>query len=310
VKKLSKRDWITPLVISVVSGSVLFLYTQQLQNTRLTQTTYAVSYAPVWQLTPSEISKIQYETPTQKISAFLNGDNTWQLMSPMHTSADNQYINNLISNFHQLPAIESIPVTSSDLERFGIDESSPTLTLYDKEHNKYKLIKGDTIDVVYDYVYSPNTGSVYKVSQTAFSNLSEDISEWYRHDYLNFKNDTVKTVTFTQNGKSHQIFSHTLEDGTITFQSDTLSAAGLDSLLHFLKTSQLKDLILKNAGDSVIAMYNLDEPDITLSLAFNDGTIQTFLISLEITSDYQIYVLSTEDNAIFSIPSYNFEAIK
>ena len=146
---MKRKGWFIPILVFVLSFSILFFY-QKFQNPVSLATTTELS--PIlWSKASADIHKVIYSSGGKQIEVVRQNDK-WVLSHLNNQYADDLYIYSILENFSQPVFEKVIEINPTNLDLYGIDEDSPTLTLYDADDHEYTLIKGNARDDLTDYV--------------------------------------------------------------------------------------------------------------------------------------------------------------
>ena len=224
------------------------------------------------------------------------------------------YIYNVISTFKEPVFEEIIESSPTNLANYGIDESSSSITLCDKEGHEYTLIKGDiTPNGVNNYVYSPLSDTVYTMSQSSFSSIKSDINSWRNKELLNFKKEDVKQIILTLHGQSYTISSDELNvdpNTPIYFKAQNLDSNIANNFVSFLETTKIQKFITDTPDNSILDAYGFNAPSVKVKIYLNDGSTLGLTIGNVIKSDNMCYAKRDGSNSIFGIAYFDLSHIR
>ncbi|MBU3803233.1 MAG: DUF4340 domain-containing protein [Candidatus Cellulosilyticum pullistercoris] len=299
---MKRKGWLIPILVFVLSFSILFFYQKSQSNVSLATTT---ELPPIlWSKTPTAINKVTYSIGGKQIEVTRQNDK-WVLSNLNNKHADDLYIYSILENFTQPIFEEVIEINPASLTQYGIDETCPKLTLYDHDGNEYTLIKGDAIDNLTDYVYAPLSNTVYSMQNTNFTSLKSEETDWLNKQLLDFDLANVTKISFSY--KSIQAtLTPSLVDNEVTFTSNNINDLLAAEFVHFLQTSKIEQFITDNAPDHVLNVYGFSAPSLKCTIYLNTGTTLSLTIG-NINEDENIcYATVNESNNIVAIPYFDF----
>lgn len=299
---MKRKGWFIPILVFFLSLSVLFFYQRFQSSVSLADTT---AFPPIlWSKTPTDINKVIYADGTKKIESILQEDK-WVLSNLNNKYADDLYIYSILENFSQPIFEEVIEIAPIDLTKYGIDQDSPKITLYDTKDNEYTLIKGNSINSLTDYVYSPLSHTVYSMLGTHFANLSSNETDWLNKQLLDFDLANVAKISFSY--KSIQAtLTPSLVNNEVVFTSPNINDSLADEFVHFLQSSKIQQFITDNAPDHVLNVYGFNTPSLKCTIYLNSNTTLSLVIG-NINEDENIcYATVNGTNNIVAIPYFDF----
>ena len=299
---MKRKGWVIPILVFIFSFSGLFFYQKSQGSVSLASTT---ELAPIlWSKSSSAINKITYSLGNKSISV-THKDSSW-FLTDSNKQADDLYIYGILSHFSEPVFKKVIEISPKELTPYGIDESSPALTLYDNEEHEYTLIKGNAIDSRLDYVYAPLSDTVYSMDTTTFANLKIAETEWLNKQLLNFHVEDIAKVCFDYKSTKATLIHPTSEDGTITFTSSNISDNLSAEFVHFLQTSKIEQFISDNANTHVLEVYGFNSPSLKCTVYLNTGDTMTVTIGMINQSENICYAMVNSNNSIVTIPFFDF----
>ena len=307
---MKRKGWLIPILVFIVSFISLIFYQKRQDITSLAATT---NMTPIlWSKSASDITKVIYKHSGQELVATREGDN-WLISKPIQTQGDALYIYNVISAFKQPQFEELIEVSPTNLESYGIDELSSSITLYDKEGHEYVLIKGNASDSLNDYVYSPLSDTVYTMSQSAFGPIKSDTNSWRNKELLNFSKNNVEKIILTLHGQTYTLFPEETFNGQetqIIFTAQNLNSNITTNFVSYLETTKIQKFITDTPDNNILVAYGFNSPTFKASIYLKDGSSLGVTIGNIIKADNMCYAKVDGSNSIFGIPYFDLSEIK
>lgn len=303
---MKRKGWLIPIIVFVISFISLIFYQKSQSITTLADTT---TIPPIlWSKVPSEITAITFSQGDTTIKATYN-DAIWMLEQPLTDKADSLYIYNIISLFKE-PIFEAVIDTApTALSTYGIQDTSPSITLYDKTGNEYKLIRGNSADSATDYVYAPISNTIYTLDKSVFKSVSNDPSYWRNKDLLCLDRANIKQIKLNVNHESHILVPSHTQDHVVMFSSNTLDTSFVNHFVSFLESSKIQKFITDTPTASILDAYGFTNPSMTTTITYNDGTSTTLTIGNIMKEENLCYVRLEGVNGIFGIPYFDLSAL-
>ena len=299
---MKRKGWFVPILVFIISFSGLFFYQRNQNSISLASTT---DLPPIlWSKSSSNINKITYSLGDKSISV-TQKDSSW-LLTNTQKHADDLYIYNILSHFSEPVFNKVIEISPKDFSCYGIDASSPTLTLYDNEDHEYTLVKGAAIDSNSDYVYAPLSNTIYSMNASTFSNLKINETEWVDKKLLNFNIEDVTKICFDYKSIQATLLPTISNNNAVTFTSQNISDNLANEFVHFLQTSKIEQFISSNVNAHVLEVYGFNSPNLKCTIYLNSGKTITLTIGNINENENICYAMINSNNSIVTIPFFDF----
>lgn len=301
---MKRTGWLIPILVFILSISILFFY-QKEQNTFSLANTIEVP-SILWTLVPTDVHKVVYSYAGNQIEA-VRQDNIWVLPNLNNQHADDLYIYTIIENFAEPIFNEVIEIAPQDLSKYGIDETSMTFSLHDKENTEYSLIKGDSVNKTTDYVYAPLSNTVYTMDSSAFVSLKIDEVDWRNKQLLDFNLSDVAQISFSYKSVNAVLTPIASESETdeITFTSSNINDALAAEFVHFLQSSKIQQFITDNASEHVLSVYGFNNPSLKCTISLKSGSKLSLVIGNISKEENICYATINGSNNIVAIPYFD-----
>ncbi|MBP3886458.1 MAG: DUF4340 domain-containing protein [Cellulosilyticum sp.] len=300
---MKRKGWVVPILVFIFSLSILCFYQKNQATVSFANTT---DIPPIlWSESPSNINKITYSYGSKIIKAAYK-DSSWTLCDYNNQKVDDLYIYNILNNFSEPIFNQVIEVSPKDLSLYGIDDSCPTLSLYDTEGNEYTLMQGDKIDDSLSYVYAPLSDTVYSMDTSIFSNLKISEVDWLNKQLLTFKLEDVASISFSYKSLQATLTPTKSDDGTIAFTSNNINDTLAAEFVHFLQTSKIEHFIASSANEHVLNIYGFNSPVLKCTITLNTGNSLSLTIGNINESENTCYAMVNNNNSIVAIPYFDF----
>lgn len=296
-----RRSFVIPIIVFVLSSIGFILY--QSHFDKGTHATQLEKHPLDLSESASQIVGIHYAWVDGAITA-KREENNWQVTQPLKLAADASYIYHIVSEFTTPGRLHIFEGTIKDPSLYGIDSSSPSLTLYATEGITYEFIRGNVVDETFYYAYSPKDQRLYTVPCELFDSLSKNVNVWTSKDFFNFSKDTVSEIYFSFGNTKHQVTSTLLHDQHL-FKSDTLPQESVDALINFLTSTKANAYVVHHAEPEIIKRYGFYDTSLRIVITTKDGSSETYLISTTFSDRDAHYVLIEGTGTILTIDSLN-----
>lgn len=307
---MKRKGWLIPILVFVVSFICLIFYQQRQDSTTFADTT---NMTPIlWSKSAADITKVVYKHAGEQLIASREGDK-WFILEPLQTQGDALYIYNVISAFKEPLFEEVIETSPTNLELYGINNLSSSITLYDNEGNEYILIKGNAINSLTDYVYAPLSDTVYTISHTAFSTLKTDTNSWRNKDLLNFGEDNIKEIKLTLGGQTHIItpeYAGTEPQTQLFFKAQNLNTATVTNFVSYLSSSKIQKFITDESDTAILEAYGFNKPSLKIAISLKDGSTFSLTVGNIIKDENMCYIKRDDSSSIFGITYFDLSQLK
>ena len=298
---MKRKGWLIPIVVFLVSIIFLFSYQQNQDVVSFADTT---DLPPIiWSEKSTDIVKVSFEATGKAIEAVRQED-TWSLSTSNNRKADALYIYNAITPFLEPLFEQVIEASPNDLTKYGIDEVSSSITLYDQEDHEYKLLKGKAFDDKSDYVYAPLTNTIYTISNSAFCNISTNPNEWGSKELLTFELTNVQKIDLTYKGHGATLVP-VVNGNEITLTSEELDDRLANEFMNFLQTAKIQSFITEEASAHVLSVYGFNSPLLRCTIQLKTGESLSLTIG-NVNEEQDIcYTQVNGGSEIVGIPYFN-----
>jgi hypothetical protein len=252
-------------------------------------------------------TKIEVKSPAKSIVLDNKGD-AWLISETDDFTADPQLVNNA------LDAIDGLlrdTIVSKNPEKQDIFEVTPTkgvevkVSDADQKMLAHFYIGKTASDFFSTYLRKEGSDEVLQVGSIT-STFDKDIKAWRDKTVLSFSPDTV-TQLLLKTGTG-EIFLEKDEEGKWKITKPINAPAKNDALTNILRTlSSLKALDF--AKDYDITAYQLDVPQITVTVILKDQEEKRLLIGKLDEEKSQYYAKNQAKKTIFLIGKFQFDTL-
>lgn len=299
---MKRKSLFIPILVFVLSFSALSIYQKSHSTVVLASTTSSPSI--LWSKKASDIPKLIYATKDTQI-VVKREDNNWFLINNGSQKADDLYIYNTINTFLEPQYEEIVSKHPNDLSTYGINDSSPTLTLYDNENNLYSLVQGSTVDDALSYVYVKNLDTLYTMKTVLFESLSLSSTDWLDKQLLRFELEDVRDITFTYKNFNTTL-TPTTNENNIIFSSAQVNQELCTRFIDFLKLSKIEQFITHEASPHILATYGFDKPSLSCTVHLQSGENLSLVIGQINREENICYARVNNSLTIVTIPYFDF----
>ena len=272
-----------PLAVLVIVMAVLVVLLAVLQRGDDTTDTTL----PLCSFAVEDIDRLAYAGNNQDVTLVKSSSGDWMLESDPTLPLDQTKTESLVESYAALTAQRRLE--DSDLSDLPEKSAVPQMTITIGAGEDSVSLTVDQLNSVADvyYVYD-DTGAAYTVKRSDLATLSKSARDLYKAQTLTDK--ALDDVTSMQmNG-----LNFTQTDGSWTLTDDAdypLSQSGVKKMVNTILQMQTAWTITTPDADSA---YGLDDPDVTATLTFTDGTSLTVRFGMEAadTTDSLCYLAS------------------
>ncbi len=303
---MKRRGWLIPILFFCISITGLIFYQKRQDSHSFAA---ATNLPPIlWSESSVNINKILFSEAGHEIEALKILDD-WELSRPVSTKADNLLIYNILLAFKQPALNEVIDTDPSNLQDYGIDSFSPTLTLYTKDNHIYELMRGKVADDSSYYVYSPMAHTIYTMPKSAFENIHTDFALWRDKNLLDLDKKDIDNITLTYQENIYTLSSfQTALD--ISFRTDALDEKVLNNLIDFLAASKVNNFITDSADTALLRAYGFNAPLLKVEIALKSGKILTAVIGHTVKEENLCYMVANDSKSIMTIPYFDLSGLQ
>ena len=185
-------------------------------------------------------------------------------------------INELLSIFESFTAsfiIEEV----DDFDQYGLEEPTCTINIETSE-DSYQITLGNYSTMDSKRYVSIDDGNVYLVSSDPLDTYGIELSAMIQNDTIpSFSSANILSIQFS--GEENYTITYE-EDSIYTYCDDDIYFTEIDGSPHPLDTSKittylglmsnmtLSDYVTYNASDEELHNYGLDDPDLTVEIAY------------------------------------------
>ena len=238
------------------------------------------------ELSNAQVRRVVLKTPAGEIE-LEKKDTHWEILKPLRARADDEKVNDLISQVTSARIGQFIADDRGDLRPYGLAEPRGSITLFDQEQKKDQKIeigesikvagredKGQTLqigatpDKETDQVYvrfAPR-GSVYTLPKKLEEILNTKPSDLRDNHLVRIDTNILDRITIDAPGKTKTVLARKDANWTIANRNNALADSGavrrmIDSLQNERVTKFVEDVA------SNLPKYGLDKPQLQLTFS-------------------------------------------
>ena len=276
---MKRIGWTIPIIFFSICIVGLFSYQHKQQVLDQKSLPIMASddiFLNIWSNTATDVTQVTY-TVNDKLIYAKRTEDSWYLPDLNNRLADSGYIYNSISPFLNPVLNNPTVVNSEDLSDYGIDNLSPKIKFYTSTGDMLEVVKGNSFDECYDYVYIPSTETIYTMDNTAFLNLTISPDAWLSKEILDFEPSNVALVDLVYKGHAATL-TPIVKDNSISFDSQQFDETLSNEFIDFLTTLQIDKFITANNSDNVLDEYGFNSPTLDCTIDLKDGDTLSLII--------------------------------
>lgn len=236
---------------------------------------------------PTEsVQSLSWEYQSDTLS--FHRDGTWIYDGDEAFPVDDEKVDGLLEQFQSFGAafiIEDV----EDYGQYGLDDPVCTIKL-GADSRSYEIRLGDYSKMDFQRYVDIGDGNVYLVKHDPLDDFDAGLSDVIRHDEIpafgqvgkiQFSGTVDYSVSYEENGGN----SYRSSDVYYTSNGENqvpLDTTRVTSYLNELGSLSLTNYVTYNATDKELQSYGLDQPELRISVDYQDenDTAQTFVLSL------------------------------
>src|SRR6476661_561138 len=237
-------------------------------------------------LSNAQVRRVVLKTPVGEIE-LEKKDTNWEILKPLRARADDQKVNDLISQVTSARIGQFVAEDRGDLRPYGLAEPRGSITLFDQEQKKDQKVeigesikvagreeKGQTLQIgaipekETDQVYvrfAPR-GSVYTLPKKIDEILNTKPADLRDNHLVRIDTNILDRITIDAPGKTKTVLARKDENWTMTNRNNAPADAGavrrmIDALQNERVTKFVEDVA------SNLPKYGLDKPQLQLTFS-------------------------------------------
>ena len=264
---------------------------------------------------PDTVTALSWENETATLA--FHKDETWLYDEDEAFPTDQEAIDELLDTFEQFNAafiIENV----TDYAQYGLDDPICTIDLTAGE-NSYQIQLGDYSAMDSQRYVSIGDGNVYLAVSDPDEVFEVELSDLIDQDEVpSF--DKVESISFAGAESGEITWQEYTDDSPYTWCADDvyflkqgddllpLSTALVEGYLSDISNTSFTDYVTYNATDEDLATYGLDEPELTVTVAYTETTAdgdEAGVFTLAVSRDPEEAAAATdEDNDEETVTAY------
>jgi hypothetical protein len=248
-------------------------------------------------LSTVQVRRVLLKTPAGEME-LEKKDTHWDILKPLRARADDQKVNDLISQITSARIGQFVANDRGDLRPYGLAEPRGSITLFDQEQTRDQKIeiggsikvagredKGQTLQIGSPatsgekdqvYVRFAPRGSVYTLPKKIEDILNTKPADLRDNHLVRIDTNILDRITIDAQGKNKTVLAR--KDGNWTIASRNNAPANSGAVQHMIETLQ-NERVTRFVEDvaSNLPKYGLDKPQlqITFSSFASENTAET-----------------------------------
>src|SRR5438270_2986528 len=237
-------------------------------------------------LSTLQVRRVALKTPVGEIELDKK-DMQWEILKPLRARADDQKVNDLISQVTSARIGQFVADDRGDLRSYGLAEPRGSITLFDQEQKKDQKVeigesikvagredKGQTLQIgaipekekEQVYVRFAPRGSVYTLPKKIEELLNTKPADLRDNHLVRVDTNILDRITIDAPGKTKTVLARKDGSWTIASRNNTLADSG--AVRHTVDTLQ-NECVTKFVEDvaSNLPKYGLDKPQLLLTFS-------------------------------------------
>jgi hypothetical protein len=237
-------------------------------------------------LNSAQLRRVVLKTPAGEIELEKKNTN-WEILKPLRARADDQKVNDLISQVTSARIGQFVADDRGDLRSYGLAEPRGSITLFDQEQKKDQKVeigesikvagredKGQTLQIGTNpeketdqvYVRFAPRGSVYTLPKKIEELLNTKPADLRDNHLVRIDTNILDRITIDTPGKTKTVLAR--KDGSWAIANRNNAPADAGAVRHMIDALQ-NERVTKFVEDvgSNLPKYGLDKPQLQLTLS-------------------------------------------
>jgi hypothetical protein len=238
------------------------------------------------ELSNAQVRRVLLKTPAGEIE-LEKKDTNWEILKPLHARADDQKVNDLISQVTSARVGQFVADDRGDLRPYGLAEPRGSITLFDQEQKRDQKIeigesikvagredKGQTLQIgaipekETDQVYvrfAPR-GSVYTLPKKLEEILNTKPADLRDNHLVRIDTNILDRITIDAPGKTKTVLTRKNENWTIANRNNApADSAAVRRMNDALQNERVTKFVEDVASN--LPKYGLDKPQLQLTFS-------------------------------------------
>ena len=234
----------------------------------------------------AEVRRLVLKTPAGEIE-LEKKDTHWEILKPLRARADDQKVNDLISQVTSARIGEFVAEDRGDLRAYGLAEPRGSITLFDEEHKKdQKVVIGESIKVAgredkgqtlqigatpekekdQVYVRFAPRGSVYTLPKKLDEILNTKPADLRDNHLVPIDTNILDRITIDAPDKAKTVLARKDGNWTIANRDNVLANSGaVRGMIEALQNERVTKFVEDVASN--LPKYGLDKPQLQLTFS-------------------------------------------
>ncbi len=209
------------------------------------------------------IDHIIIQKPNQTFE-FVKKDNTWQIVQPIQTLADDSPINSVLYSLSSTKKIRTFKTSPKDLPTYGLADQSIKVTFSGHGVAEQWLKIGDRTPVGGNVFVTKDDSNVVIVSSSIKNTMDKSLFQWRDKRAIHFTKEQIREIVLKNpHGKFHFV-----KEGEDWMLTEPVKTKGdnppINSILNKLEYGRVKAVAAESAKN--LAKYRLKHPAFRIEL--------------------------------------------
>jgi hypothetical protein len=212
-----------------------------------------------------KVDRVEIETPDHTVKVAKQGSD-WRITSPVDARADFGAVEGIIGRLNTTPMKSAIPVDARNLAEYGMDKPAATVRVMSGSAQATLLI-GKSAGEGLVYAEDPSRPLVFTVESALFDELKKPAGDFRVKDLFDSRSFNTTRLEIVRGGQTLTLEKEKGKDAwkQVTPAPKAADTAKVDALLTALTSSRATSFV------DTIAGTGLDSPELTVSIAYDDG---------------------------------------
>jgi hypothetical protein len=242
----------------------VFLVSSFLEST-FNKSSFDLRDKTILKIDREKVDRMEIDTPERTLKFAKQGAD-WRMTSPVEARADFGAVEGIIGRLNTTPMKSVIPVDARNLAEYGMDKPAATVRVMSGSAQATLLI-GKSAGEGVVYAEDPSRPLVFTVEASLFDEIKKPAGDFRMKDLFDSRSFNTTRVEIVRGGQTIAFEKAKGQDGwkQITPAAKPADTAKVEALLTGLTSARATSFVDSIAGTG------LETPELTVSIAFEDG---------------------------------------
>ncbi len=265
--KRAKRIYILLIVLAVVCAATFAVMQMEEYKEKINNSDEIILEIPA-----ESVTSLSWEYDSESIS--LHNDEGWIYDDDETFPVDDDKVNELLEQFEEF-GVSFVIEDVEDYSQYGLDDPECTIWI-ETEDESYEIIVGDYSNMDSQRYVSIGDGNAYLVNTDPMDTFEITIDDLIKNDdtpsfdsvtEISFEGEENYTIVYEEESENTYCESD-VYFAEIDGESKPLDTTKVNSYINNIRYLNLSDYMTYNADEADLSEYDLDDPEITITIDY------------------------------------------